>query len=104
MKKSCKNTTQNSLERFPSAPIIRDGFPKNVTAIQNSTLAFECPLISDLGAHVQWTKVNASSQLSNASLTNHVSKLEVSVTNTHTHALNYINFLALSVMEKLLPK
>lgn len=89
-KKSCKNTTQNSLERFPSAPIIRDGFPKNVTAIVNTTLAFECPLISDLGAHVQWTKVNASSQVSNSSFTNNVSKLEVSVTRTHASTQLYL--------------
>lgn len=62
---------KHSLERFPSAPIIREGFPKNQSAVENSTVVFECPLISDLGAHVQWTKITNNGT---------VSKLEVSFT------------------------
>lgn len=44
-------------DRFPSAPIITEGYPKNLTVLENTTnVQFDCPILSDLGAHIEWTK------------------------------------------------
>lgn len=43
-------------ERFPARPVIREGYPKNVTAIENSTVIFECPTWADLEVYVTWAK------------------------------------------------
>ncbi|XP_046685645.1 fibroblast growth factor receptor homolog 1-like isoform X2 [Homalodisca vitripennis] len=45
-------------ERFPHKPYIKDGFPRNVTALVNSSVRFECSTISDLEPYVQWMRVS----------------------------------------------
>lgn len=64
----------STLDRFPSAPIIKEGYPKNVTALENMTIYFECPILSDLGAHIEWAKFEGA----NGSIPQNVTKLEVS--------------------------
>ncbi|XP_063221678.1 fibroblast growth factor receptor 3-like isoform X2 [Bacillus rossius redtenbacheri] len=56
---NCINFTYkvDIIERFPSKPYIRDGYPHNVTAVVNSTVELECPPISDLEPYMQWFKV-----------------------------------------------
>lgn len=46
-----------SIERFPHKPYINVDFPKNVTAVMNSTVTFKCPIVSDLEPFIQWVKV-----------------------------------------------
>lgn len=46
-----------SVERFPHKPYIKEEFPKNVTAVVNSTVTFKCPIVSDLEPYMQWLKV-----------------------------------------------
>ncbi|XP_032663228.1 fibroblast growth factor receptor homolog 1-like isoform X2 [Odontomachus brunneus] len=46
------------LERFPHKPYINEDFPKNVTALVNSTASFRCPIVSDLEPFIQWFKVD----------------------------------------------
>lgn len=45
-------------DRYPFPPYILNGYPKNVTAVKNSTVWFECPILSDMEAHFTWAKVN----------------------------------------------
>ncbi|KAL0134594.1 hypothetical protein PUN28_001414 [Cardiocondyla obscurior] len=45
------------IERFPHKPYINEDFPKNVTALVNSTAIFRCPIVSDLEPYIQWVKV-----------------------------------------------
>ncbi|XP_018365757.1 PREDICTED: fibroblast growth factor receptor homolog 1-like isoform X2 [Trachymyrmex cornetzi] len=45
------------IERFPHKPYINEDFPKNVTALVNSTAIFRCPIVSDLEPFIQWIKV-----------------------------------------------
>lgn len=44
-------------ERFPHKPYINVGFPKNVTAVVDSTVTFSCPIVSDLEPYIQWVRV-----------------------------------------------
>ncbi|XP_026301103.1 fibroblast growth factor receptor homolog 1 isoform X2 [Apis mellifera] len=55
----CINRTSKVeiVERFPHKPYINVDFPKNVTAVVNSTVAFKCPIVSDLEPYIQWLKV-----------------------------------------------
>lgn len=42
-------------ERFPAKPYIKEGYPKNITALVNSTVKFECPqILTDLEPYIQW--------------------------------------------------
>lgn len=61
-------------DRFPSAPIISENYPKNLTVLENMTAVFECPILSDLGAHIEWAKFFSF----NKEIPKNVSKLEVS--------------------------
>ncbi|XP_072767727.1 fibroblast growth factor receptor homolog 1 isoform X2 [Anoplolepis gracilipes] len=46
------------IERFPHKPYINEDFPKNVTALVNTTVVtFRCPIVSDLEPYMQWVKV-----------------------------------------------
>ncbi|XP_050462959.1 fibroblast growth factor receptor homolog 1 isoform X2 [Cataglyphis hispanica] len=45
------------IERFPHKPYINEDFPKNVTALVNSTATFRCPIVSDLEPYIKWVKV-----------------------------------------------
>ncbi|XP_076759206.1 fibroblast growth factor receptor homolog 1 isoform X3 [Xylocopa sonorina] len=45
------------VERFPHKPYINVDFPKNVTAVVNSTVTFKCPIVSDLEPYMEWVKV-----------------------------------------------
>lgn len=47
----------NRSERFPHKPYINEGFPKNTTAVLNSTVTFRCPIVSDLEPYITWAKV-----------------------------------------------
>ncbi|TGZ49373.1 Fibroblast growth factor receptor [Temnothorax longispinosus] len=44
-------------ERFPHKPYINEDYPKNVTALVNSTATFRCPIVSDLEPYIEWYKV-----------------------------------------------
>lgn len=65
-------------DRFPSAPIISEGYPKNITVVENGTAVFECPILSDLGVHIEWAKFYSANR-SKDLLPDNVSKLEVSM-------------------------
>ncbi|XP_011874202.1 PREDICTED: fibroblast growth factor receptor homolog 1-like isoform X2 [Vollenhovia emeryi] len=45
------------IERYPHKPYINVDFPKNVTALVNSTATFRCPILSDLEPYIQWVKI-----------------------------------------------
>jgi hypothetical protein len=49
-----------STERFPHKPYIKEGFPKNVTALAGDLAVLQCPTLSDLEPYIQWLKVNFS--------------------------------------------
>lgn len=66
-------------DRFPSAPIIIENYPKNVTALENGTATFECPILSDLGAHIEWIK-HFRVLDKKAAIPHDAEKLEVSMT------------------------
>lgn len=68
-------------DRFPSAPIITESYPKNLTVVENSTAEFHCPILSDLGAHIEWAKFYSSNTTNK--IPEDVSKLEVSTTPLH---------------------
>lgn len=65
-------------DRFPSPPIISEGYPKNLTVVENSTATLNCPILSDLEAHIEWAKFY-SSNTSKIEIPKDVSKLEVFV-------------------------
>lgn len=65
------------LDRFPSAPIIHEGYPKNLTVLENSTVYFECPILSDLGVHIEWAKFHNNN--TDTAIPKNVTKLEVSM-------------------------
>ncbi|XP_011160426.1 fibroblast growth factor receptor homolog 1 isoform X2 [Solenopsis invicta] len=46
------------IERYPHKPAIYLDYPKNVTALINSTATFKCPTLSDLEPYIQWLKVD----------------------------------------------
>lgn len=69
---------KNKSDRFPSAPIINEG-PKNVTVLENGTATFECQILSDLGAHIEWIKQFRVFD-KKAVIPNDTVKLEVSIT------------------------
>lgn len=45
-------------ERFPHKPYIKEGFPKNVTVLVNSTAKFQCEVVSDMEPFLQWMRVS----------------------------------------------
>ncbi|XP_068917426.1 fibroblast growth factor receptor homolog 1-like isoform X9 [Tenebrio molitor] len=56
----CINYTYNVevVERFPSKPYIKDGYPQNITVVVNTTATFECPqMIADLEPFLQWVRI-----------------------------------------------
>ncbi|KAL1461147.1 hypothetical protein WDU94_013076 [Cyamophila willieti] len=61
-------------ERLASKPYFKDGYPRNVTALVNSTARFECPTLSDLEPHLQWFK---GTNVSVADITNNETLLKV---------------------------
>ncbi|KAJ8986250.1 hypothetical protein NQ317_009957 [Molorchus minor] len=47
------------VERFPSKPYIKEGYPKNLTVLENRTAIFACPqVIVDLEPYIQWFRVD----------------------------------------------
>lgn len=46
-------------DRFPARPYILEGYPKNITALVNATVVFDCPNIADIAPHIQWAKYRA---------------------------------------------
>lgn len=47
---------KNTSDRYPSKPIIESTYPRNLTVVENSTAVFECPVLGDLGVHIQWER------------------------------------------------
>ncbi|KAL7017816.1 hypothetical protein ACKWTF_010540 [Chironomus riparius] len=78
-------------DRYPSAPIIVEGFPRNQTVLENSTVMFECPLISDLGVHVEWAKFKTDST-TNATIPKNISKFEHDDEQSETLRLENVTF------------
>ncbi|XP_037030853.1 fibroblast growth factor receptor homolog 1 isoform X4 [Bradysia coprophila] len=68
--KGCINFTMvlNVKDRYPFPPYILNGYPKNVTAVKNSTVWFECPILSDMEPHFSWAKVNALTNDTNGTI------------------------------------
>lgn len=55
MRNEIQSTFIYCIERFPSKPYIKEGYPKNVTALVNSTVILECPqIVEDLLPFIQW--------------------------------------------------
>ncbi|KAF7382291.1 hypothetical protein HZH68_015210 [Vespula germanica] len=54
---SSSSSSSSSSKRFPHKPYINEDFPKNVTALVNSSVTFKCPIVSDLEPYIQWVKV-----------------------------------------------
>ncbi|XP_019875662.1 fibroblast growth factor receptor homolog 1 isoform X3 [Aethina tumida] len=57
---ACINYTHNLdvVARYPSKPIIKENYPKNLTVLTNDTAEFECPqLITDMEPYVQWYRL-----------------------------------------------
>ncbi|XP_054004822.1 fibroblast growth factor receptor homolog 1-like isoform X2 [Hylaeus anthracinus] len=52
-----RTTKVEIVERFPHKPYIKDEFPKNVTALLNSSVNFTCSIVSDLEPYMQWFRV-----------------------------------------------
>ncbi|KAJ8952547.1 hypothetical protein NQ314_007516, partial [Rhamnusium bicolor] len=51
-------------ERFPSKPYIKDGYPQNLTIVENRTAIFECPqIIADLEPYIQWVRIHNYSEV-----------------------------------------
>ncbi|CAG9816876.1 unnamed protein product [Phaedon cochleariae] len=56
----CINFTFNVdvVERFPTKPYIKEGYPMNLTVLVNTTATFECPQIfADLEPFIQWFRI-----------------------------------------------
>lgn len=52
------NTVYSFLpERYPHKPYVKEDYPRNVTALVNTTVMFNCPTYSDLEPHIQWVKM-----------------------------------------------
>ncbi|KAF2903674.1 hypothetical protein ILUMI_02497 [Ignelater luminosus] len=62
------NYTVDVIDRFPSKPSIKAGYPQNVSALVNSTAVLECPqVVADLEPFIQWIKSsNFSTELINS--------------------------------------
>ncbi|XP_050519178.1 fibroblast growth factor receptor homolog 1 isoform X1 [Diabrotica virgifera virgifera] len=47
------------VERYPSKPYIKDGYPQNQTVLAYTNITLECPqIIVDLEPYIQWFKLN----------------------------------------------
>lgn len=51
-----KNSHLNSVERYPSKPYIKEGYPGNRTVVVNDTAQLACPPVSDLEPYLTWIK------------------------------------------------
>uniref|UniRef100_A0A1Y1KCQ0 Ig-like domain-containing protein n=1 Tax=Photinus pyralis TaxID=7054 RepID=A0A1Y1KCQ0_PHOPY len=51
------NYTVEVIERYPSKPYIKDGYPQNATVLVQNNATLECPqLIADLEPYLQWIR------------------------------------------------
>lgn len=54
-----------SIERYPSKPYIKDGYPKNITVLINTTAEIECPIIiADLEPFIQFLYLGNQTDMS----------------------------------------
>lgn len=54
------------IERYPSKPYTKDGFPQNLTVVMNRTAKFECPqIIADLEPYIEWIFLGNYSDVTN---------------------------------------
>lgn len=44
------------LERYPSKPYIKEGYPGNITVLVNDTVQLSCPPVSDLEPYLYWVR------------------------------------------------
>lgn len=66
-------------DRFPSKPYIVEGNPKNITAVVNETVIFNCPVVADIAVHYQWAKYheNNDTDVTKLRSKSNITKLEV---------------------------
>lgn len=66
-------------DRFPSKPYIVEGNPKNITAVVNETVIFNCPVVADIAVHYQWAKYHVDNDTDVTKLHSkpNITKLEV---------------------------
>lgn len=65
--------TTKSIDRQRSPPYIKEGFPKNKTALLNTTVELECPSMSDTEPYTYWLRT----LVVNNSIPTDIDKLEV---------------------------
>lgn len=51
------------LERYPSKPYIKEGYPGNKTVLVNDTVKLSCPPVSDLEPALIWIRPTANISL-----------------------------------------
>lgn len=44
------------IERYPSKPYIKEGYPGNITVLVNDTVTLSCPPVSDLEPYLYWVR------------------------------------------------
>lgn len=44
------------IERYPSKPYIKEGYPGNITVLVNDTVQLSCPPVSDLEPYLYWIR------------------------------------------------
>lgn len=76
-------------DRYPFPPYILNGYPKNVTAVKNSTVWFECPILSDMEAHFTWAKVNPQNDTNGVVFPNSTILKVLSKSIVHTKKNNF---------------
>ncbi|XP_034235544.1 fibroblast growth factor receptor homolog 1-like isoform X2 [Thrips palmi] len=52
------STKLDVIERFRHKPYVKEGFPRNATALVGASASFECPLYADLSAFYQWFRLS----------------------------------------------
>ncbi|XP_063929175.1 fibroblast growth factor receptor 3-like isoform X3 [Zophobas morio] len=58
------------IERFPSKPHIKNGYPQNFTVLVNTSVKFECPqTIPDIEPYIEWIKMENRADFDENSLT-----------------------------------
>nr|XP_023017922.1 fibroblast growth factor receptor homolog 1-like isoform X2 [Leptinotarsa decemlineata] len=53
------------VERFPSKPYIKEGYPQNITVLKDTNATFECPQVFvDLEPYIQWFRAENQTEMS----------------------------------------
>ncbi|KAL3289724.1 hypothetical protein HHI36_023122 [Cryptolaemus montrouzieri] len=69
-KLGCINFTYvlDVVERLPLKPYIEKDYPKNTTALVNTTVNFTCPIIADLEPYIQWIAIKDNKSINHTSI------------------------------------